>query len=329
MADSTNQFLESQLDDARPRLVAHEKKLEEFRRQEFRRAAVAAADATCRSSRATQNQIQNLTESINRDRDRRLVLEKSIADAMADETPERAARRRRGRRPERDRRVAGDRSARTGAQRSARRWSCGSSPSIPTSSPRSGSIAELERKVAAGSAGASAPRRRGAGEAGERRGRLIRQARTRQFQTEIDKLDRRSRRRKRTWQRLRQLVSDYQRRVEAVPGHESELTDLMRDYETLQKIYTEPAGQEGRIADLGQPRTAAGQRAVQDPRSGAAAGEAVQPRPPADRADRRRVRADARRRARRACSSIATRRCAAKTISSGRSCCRCSPPFRS
>ena len=33
-------------------------------------------------------------------------------------------------------------------------------------------------------------------------------------------------------------MSDYQRRVEAVPGHESELTDLMRDYETLQKIYT-------------------------------------------------------------------------------------------
>src|SRR6185503_2047576 len=37
--------------------------------------------------------------------------------------------------------------------------------------------------------------------------------------------------------RLRQAVSDYQRRVEAVPGHESELTDLMGDYETLQKSY--------------------------------------------------------------------------------------------
>ena len=29
------------------------------------------------------------------------------------------------------------------------------------------------------------------------------------------------------------------RRVEAVPGHESELTDLMRDYDTLQKVYAD------------------------------------------------------------------------------------------
>ncbi len=34
-------------------------------------------------------------------------------------------------------------------------------------------------------------------------------------------------------------MSDYQHRVEAVPGHESELTGLMRDYDTLQKIYAD------------------------------------------------------------------------------------------
>ena len=34
-------------------------------------------------------------------------------------------------------------------------------------------------------------------------------------------------------------MSDYQRRVDAVPGHESELTGLMRDYDTLQKIYAD------------------------------------------------------------------------------------------
>jgi len=38
--------------------------------------------------------------------------------------------------------------------------------------------------------------------------------------------------------RLRQAVVDYQHRVEAVPGHESEQTDLMRDYDTLQKSYS-------------------------------------------------------------------------------------------
>ena len=39
-----------------------------------------------------QSQIQSLSESINRDRDRRLVLEKSIADALAAETPAGVAR---------------------------------------------------------------------------------------------------------------------------------------------------------------------------------------------------------------------------------------------
>jgi succinoglycan biosynthesis transport protein ExoP len=39
-------------------------------------------------------------------------------------------------------------------------------------------------------------------------------------------------------ERLRRDVADYQRKVQAVPGHESELTDLMRDYDTLQKIYS-------------------------------------------------------------------------------------------
>jgi uncharacterized protein involved in exopolysaccharide biosynthesis len=38
--------------------------------------------------------------------------------------------------------------------------------------------------------------------------------------------------------RLRKTVADYRHKVEAVPGHESQLTDLMRDYDTLQKIYS-------------------------------------------------------------------------------------------
>jgi len=65
-----------------------------------------------------------------------------------------------------------------------------------------------------------------------------REARARQFQAEIDKLDRQIASKEADVARLRQSVSDYQRRVEAVPGHESELTDLMRDYDTLRNTYT-------------------------------------------------------------------------------------------
>ena len=42
LAEGTNQFLEAQLEDARRRLVEHEKKLEVYRRQSRGRAAVAA-----------------------------------------------------------------------------------------------------------------------------------------------------------------------------------------------------------------------------------------------------------------------------------------------
>ena len=38
--------------------------------------------------------------------------------------------------------------------------------------------------------------------------------------------------------RLRSVVADYQGRIEAAPARESDLTELMRDYETLQRTYT-------------------------------------------------------------------------------------------
>src|SRR4051812_3646830 len=86
MADSTNQFLESQLVDARNRLVAHERKLEEFRRRNSGELP-SQLQTNLQVIQGSQNQTQNLSESINRDRDRRLVLEKAMADALANDGP--------------------------------------------------------------------------------------------------------------------------------------------------------------------------------------------------------------------------------------------------
>jgi len=96
-------------------------------------------------------------------------------------------------------------------------------------------IAELEFKVqqeAAVSPQSATPSAKPATTA-----ELIRQQRARQYQSEIEKLDRQIASKDTDVARLRQQVADYQHRVEAVPGHESEQTDLMRDYETLQKSY--------------------------------------------------------------------------------------------
>ena len=103
---------------------------------------------------------------------------------------------------------------------------------------------------------------------------------------------------------------------------------LMRDYDTLQKIYADLLAKKENSQISANLERAAGRRAVQGARSGAHAGEAVQPEPAADRADRRGARAVPRRGGARLSSSIATRRCAPRTRSCGRWCCRCSPRFR-
>src|SRR6478672_4915641 len=82
MADSTNQFLESQLADARQRLLSHERKLEEFRNRNAGELP-SQLQTNLQVIQSTNGQLQALSESVNRDRDRRLVLERSIADVQA------------------------------------------------------------------------------------------------------------------------------------------------------------------------------------------------------------------------------------------------------
>ena len=81
-AEGTNQFLESQLEEARRRLLENEKKLEDYKRGHAGELPSQVA-ANLQAIQNAQLQLQALTESINRDRDRRLVLERQIADVQA------------------------------------------------------------------------------------------------------------------------------------------------------------------------------------------------------------------------------------------------------
>jgi len=82
LADGTNQFLESQLEDARRRLAEHEKKVQEYR-QQYTGELPTQVQSNLQVIQNTQLQVQAIVESIDRDRDRRIVLERSIADASA------------------------------------------------------------------------------------------------------------------------------------------------------------------------------------------------------------------------------------------------------
>ena len=74
LADSTNQFLQAQLEDARRRLIEHEKKLEEFRRRNAGRLP-SQVQSNLQMIQATQSQIQANADGTNRDRDRLQMLE--------------------------------------------------------------------------------------------------------------------------------------------------------------------------------------------------------------------------------------------------------------
>ena len=82
LAENTSGFLESQLQDAKQRLVAQEKKLEEYRRR-YAGQLPSQLQGNLQSVQNAQVQLQSLMESMNRARERRLLVERQIADVQS------------------------------------------------------------------------------------------------------------------------------------------------------------------------------------------------------------------------------------------------------
>jgi protein tyrosine kinase modulator len=64
-----------------------------------------------------------------------------------------------------------------------------------------------------------------------------RQKRTRDLQSDLDAIDRQLVANQTEETRLKSLLEEYQRKIDAVPGRESDLVELTRDYDTLKKGY--------------------------------------------------------------------------------------------
>jgi polysaccharide chain length determinant protein (PEP-CTERM system associated) len=238
-ADQTSDFLDSQLTDARSRLEAQEKKLEVFRQRNSGRLPTQT-QTNMQAIQNTQMALQAMVESLARDRDRKLMLERLYTDASAD-LPAGAA-------------VSAPEASRPGdaasalpanatpqqrldaarsqlAQQEARL-----SPKHPDVIRLKRLIADLEKQVAAEElqrpmspeAGQEPPT--GTEEA-RRRDRL------REMRAEIESLDRQIAFKEGEERRLRGEIGVYQARLEAVPGIESEWVALTRDYDTLQATY--------------------------------------------------------------------------------------------
>ncbi len=233
LAENTNQFLESQLEEARRKLVENEKQLEEYRRKHDGQLPTQL-DANMQGLHNTEMQLQALVDSLNRDRDHRLALERQIADLNASGLSDAAPARPSGA-------ATGDDTAPAGtaadqlraAEATLQGLSLRLKPEHPDVLRQKRIVAALQRRVD-NEAGA---RPVAAAAAPLTPAEEMRQNRLRDAKAEMENVDRQVLTKNAEEQRLRGVLTNYQQRIEAAPAREAELSDLTRDYETFQQNY--------------------------------------------------------------------------------------------
>jgi polysaccharide chain length determinant protein (PEP-CTERM system associated) len=221
LADATNAFLDTQLEDARRRLVEQEKQLELYRVAHAGELP-SQLQSNLQVSQNLQTQMQSLIDSMNRDRDRRLVLERMLLEIEA--APAGAL-------------VGGDTSPAAQLETLTQQLASMETrlkPSHPDVIDTKNRIRELEAKIAANPAAAAGPSAANsvAGEAARRR-------RLETLKAEIQTLDLQLRDKEDRRRAFTAQIAQYDSRISALPARESELASLTRDYETLQKMYTD------------------------------------------------------------------------------------------
>lgn len=250
LARATNHFLETQLAEARERLVVQERRLEAFR-ERFGNELPTQMQMNLQASMSTQLQIQALVESMARDRDRKMLLERLHREAV--EAPIVVSA------------LSLQPSASSGApppgtpglstapaeqQLAVARAMLANlelrfRPDHPDIIRSKRTIADLEVKAKAEAATLAAndpmaPEATPTNEAEQqRRERLV------AMRAEIESLDRQLSFKEKEERRLRDEITEYRRRIEAVPGVESEWVSLTRDYETQQSAYKDLLSKSG------------------------------------------------------------------------------------
>jgi polysaccharide chain length determinant protein (PEP-CTERM system associated) len=238
LAEATNQFLDDQLAVARDRLQAIESKLEAFREQHGTELPTQM-QANLQVVQSTQLQIQALVEALARDRDRKLMLERLYNEALAQPVVTTAEG---PQEPAAQAATAGTPEQRLQTARATlAALELRLKPAHPDVQRAQRLVRDLETQVeanaAAVSAGASPPVPSVVSvQEQQRRDRLS------AMRAEIESLDRQTQFKESEEIRLRGVVNEYNKRIEAVPGVESAWVALTRDYETQQNTYKELLG---------------------------------------------------------------------------------------
>jgi polysaccharide chain length determinant protein (PEP-CTERM system associated) len=231
LAENTNVFLESQLEDAKARLLEHEKKLEEYRRLHTGELPTQL-DTNLRAIQTAQVQLQSLSDAANRARERRLLMERQLVDAETQPVSTAQIVTVGGQETHAFLSVAQQLDA---AQKTLEQLKLRYTAEHPEVQTAERLVRDLKERVAEESrrpvpAVPTSPLAQTPAE-------QARQKRIREARDDLDIIDRQLSENKTQEAKLTTLIAEYQSKIEAVPKRESELVELTRDYDVLKKTY--------------------------------------------------------------------------------------------
>jgi polysaccharide chain length determinant protein (PEP-CTERM system associated) len=231
LAEGTSQFLSSQLEDARRRLIEQEKKLEAYRRK-YAGELPSQMESNLTAINSLQSQARVIADSLDRDRDRLQLIERQLAEFNAPGAPSSD--------PVVDTAGGTVTGGSTQQQLAAARESLSTlllrlKPEHPDIARMNRVIRDLEAKAEAELLAAPlTPEARKPRTPAE----LARLKQIRQLEEDAALLRTAIAEKEADQKRVRDAAAVYQQRADAVPTRETELIELTRDYDTLQKLYT-------------------------------------------------------------------------------------------
>ena len=233
VAQSTTDFLSTQLEDAKRRLEGHEKALATYKMAHAGQLPTER-EANLQVLSNTQMQVQAMVQSIAQGRERRYLIEKVIAELSEPQQQATSNVTISGDDPTS---VAGGTVAAQleAARAQLRILELRYKPDHPDVGRMKRIIRDLEAKAQAEAL--QRPLSAGTEQKPATPAEAQRIARLKTAQTELEMLDRQLTAKQAEEKRLRGVTAAYQGRVEATAGRESEMTSLMRDYDTQSKNY--------------------------------------------------------------------------------------------
>jgi polysaccharide chain length determinant protein (PEP-CTERM system associated) len=240
LAEGTDQFLEAQLEDARSRLIDHEKKLEQFRQRNAGQLP-SQVESNLQAASSLQVQIQSVLQAIDRSQERRITLERQLGELQSQTD-----------------------SSTVAAAAAAPPVTVGADAEPPTAGstveqlnaaraalesarlrlrPEHPDVQRLQRLIRDLTAKAETealqvPVSAGVTPVPANPAEALRLRRMAEIREELEKIDSEIALGRKEEERLRATSATFQARAQAAPARESELTELMRDYGPLQSLYS-------------------------------------------------------------------------------------------